>query len=1664
MEMLTMNSNNDSKAIDDNDELGKLKKNYLLLKRKICRTHELIRQYNDKVKECDRINIELNLAHTELKTLKTDYNGVLGKVIKLELQNTEYKKQITSMSSTTETQEIQIAGNQQHLNQLSSKLKEVEDKHADEKLQWEMEKSVLKDKIKEMEHVLKITKNSNSSIKKINKSQGIDKGTNCNFQNLISKVNVAVNTMNDSTITRADKNVITNLSFGTKKMNVYPLICDNCDSLFSNPIKTICKAMTKKNEMIEPIPPCREVEKDQKNDERVNFQNPSKDKSKSNNSTFELSKISALKEDQNSHAIKEELSVNLVQQTTTESLTHYMNELRNQMKRLEKKINKQSHKKELPDYNYFQPSPYSNYFHNDMLNYNSLLNLMSRVLNNVNETARSSKKIRKEKHESKSRKLILKKTKRKRVQKIVSASNDAWKVDSIVPCYKQIIRTDNSTSNNHLNRSPSLINNDLVLDDGSSNTNVEKDICRNNIIKTANDNISKSNSLNGKQCLSSTIIEEIQPVRDTRFILEPLNLKNNTFLQYKTIIVAGNDIINDLDPTSSIASVLSADISMNNKFNVSKKQINIPFTNIYKSDNTENTIEDISNPIGKVPIHVNTSDSTSNNTAINTNVKNRKRKLQTFENKLNQLNLIKDLQTPEKNNKSIHNIESTRETICEKKINSKLNVQIVNSDVVLKKKKRIIYEAEMSNQEISTLSNKNLNVIQEMDDEPVEAAQANILDCTSLNKKETKYIEKQNNNRKVPKKQDKFNIKKIPKSKCVFATNKSRTRLLGNINNMRSRRLIKNGNLKLFDSNEPITKQDESSDKEKCIPKPACNKDNKTKKSLVKSISELKAINKDLIEDLPDNTFNNETQIKLTDNSETLMENEQMLAANSISISTDINESTKDECFTTTMTPLKDSKLMQDEDALININEKAKRENIESCHKLISDEENKMIKSIYSDCSKFKLISHLKENYISKDRCEKSLKNNINEPIQNVAIKPQILNLNEIDTSIHSEYNIESQMTRLETSMFVEEEATAEILNRSIKETEEFNLESNNIDMKTEKIIEIPLDEEDNLIINAEEQHNSDIITTEKSNELIKDIGINNPTFELLSPLKDNQIFNDTCESSLENNLQNVTKNSRKLPVRGLGALIDSKHMRELKRIKKTGVQKQSKVMELDKINKDLSTSDNYKNRKVHAKMSKNSINTTKPNNNLNIQSHNAIINDLKVVSANSRVNNTHADNNNLNSLVNPIVLLENYLQQNLHPEGLKKSRQELKKQESLYEKIDKFVQKQLNKIVNNTDWAMPVHRDVVEKLSSTCSARIIAKGIVNFVLIRRNDNLDKTYTPPAPLMTVDQQKIVALLVDLEIKVPTVIKWVQAGIEFKIFRLNCTPTFYQIENLIRVYIALTRIQKDREKLRMLCCDALYCLGFSAVPIIYTVLTCWPEVFPQCTENTDMLPKCIAHCIMSLQANHLPQLQSLKNFLSMYFNYKKGSYVTKNLVEELLRSFERSQSKENTESLRTAVILLAKKEGVLWTHNNIIRSTLLPNIVGRKYAFVQEVFALLGNLMRTFPLEDKDGIVKNTVEQLADLLDSGEGPHDQQEGIASALLSLSRHDLMKVINTVLKWIPNEPLRASTMDQYSALFRLRTRAFWKKYLKSVEKKLTQIESKDHNVYIRKLIMYD
>lgn len=63
-----------------------------------------------------------------------------------------------------------------------------------------------------------------------------------------------------------------------------------------------------------------------------------------------------------------------------------------------------------------------------------------------------------------------------------------------------------------------------------------------------------------------------------------------------------------------------------------------------------------------------------------------------------------------------------------------------------------------------------------------------------------------------------------------------------------------------------------------------------------------------------------------------------------------------------------------------------------------------------------------------------------------------------------------------------------------------------------------------------------------------------------------------------------------------------------------------------------------------------------------------------------------------------------------------------------------------------------------------------------------------------------------------------------------------------IESLTRIYVVLALIQKDREKVRMMCCNSLYCiLSIKSMTILYTILTCWSEVLPKAETSKGTYP-------------------------------------------------------------------------------------------------------------------------------------------------------------------------------------------------------------------------------
>lgn len=65
-----------------------------------------------------------------------------------------------------------------------------------------------------------------------------------------------------------------------------------------------------------------------------------------------------------------------------------------------------------------------------------------------------------------------------------------------------------------------------------------------------------------------------------------------------------------------------------------------------------------------------------------------------------------------------------------------------------------------------------------------------------------------------------------------------------------------------------------------------------------------------------------------------------------------------------------------------------------------------------------------------------------------------------------------------------------------------------------------------------------------------------------------------------------------------------------------------------------------------------------------------------------------------------------------------------------------------------------------------------------------------------------------------------------------------------------------------------------------------------------------------------------------------------------------------------------------------------------------------------------------------------------GTHDQQEGIISALLSISRQKFDIVAPSIIRWTPSKSLRPTIVAQLQAFINTRSRKFWKSYLQRIE----------------------
>ncbi|KAK0159211.1 hypothetical protein PV328_010122 [Microctonus aethiopoides] len=382
---------------------------------------------------------------------------------------------------------------------------------------------------------------------------------------------------------------------------------------------------------------------------------------------------------------------------------------------------------------------------------------------------------------------------------------------------------------------------------------------------------------------------------------------------------------------------------------------------------------------------------------------------------------------------------------------------------------------------------------------------------------------------------------------------------------------------------------------------------------------------------------------------------------------------------------------------------------------------------------------------------------------------------------------------------------------------------------------------------------------------------------------------------------------------------------------------------------------------------------------------------------------------------------------------------------QKMTEEIIASVQREIRRFTDLSDWDDSIYQSVLDNLTKINSNKTIAKAVVDLIckLSLLNEPLDKTHTPPAPMMTQSQQKIITLLVNLDKVKPDLINIIFNAINHNLFSFGMSSKLQieEIQSLARIFVALCKIKKDRERVRMMICDALYSLQNKCIVIIHIALTSWTEVLPIYNENSrQYLPMCIAHIIRhhkSKKDDVEIKCYQLRSLIKNYYNYPEDIPLSANLLDKFLNELT---APNHDKSIITAIVLLAKKEGTEWTYKNIIKERLLKIIIENKNSSSYDALVLLGYLMKCFPLNDPDGAVKSIVEQCCAIHNAGTTPVDIQEGVVMALMLLGTryYKYSTICNSILTWKPPRPLSPAIQRQLEIFFNSRTPQTWRQII--------------------------
>ncbi|CAH0748917.1 unnamed protein product [Diatraea saccharalis] len=246
----------------------------------------------------------------------------------------------------------------------------------------------------------------------------------------------------------------------------------------------------------------------------------------------------------------------------------------------------------------------------------------------------------------------------------------------------------------------------------------------------------------------------------------------------------------------------------------------------------------------------------------------------------------------------------------------------------------------------------------------------------------------------------------------------------------------------------------------------------------------------------------------------------------------------------------------------------------------------------------------------------------------------------------------------------------------------------------------------------------------------------------------------------------------------------------------------------------------------------------------------------------------------------------------------------------------------------------------------------------------RKIELYGKTCTPPAPPMTKSEQILLYVVAQLK-NIWTTINVVDCllhNMEYVLFKLNRTPGFDTIESMSHFYAITCRYFKMKSRLRLFMLDAMYCIQFKSVPLIKQCMEVWMHVLPLAHMGIakSTLVTCMVYLLHFYKCDDkYNRVQDIRYLLNRKYFYEITEWNEPKIIE-MFRNAIRDVKVIPMEIklLRIALIIIAKRHGPKWCQKNIIRNLLIPMIESDDYPERVKIFcvSMLGPLLKTYPID------------------------------------------------------------------------------------------------------------